>query len=81
MFYAHTRSHEPVNQGRRYWDEASTPLFSFGHGLSYGQFEYSELRVDNDIMTTADTATDGRRGAPCREQSVPLRDPSDPRPS
>ena len=26
MVYAHTRSHEPENQARRYWDEASTPL-------------------------------------------------------
>ena len=39
MVYAHTRSHEPENQWRRYWDEESTPLFPFGHGLSYGRFE------------------------------------------
>src|SRR4029077_1019699 len=26
MTYAHTTSHAPANQGRRYWDEASTPL-------------------------------------------------------
>jgi Glycosyl hydrolase family 3 C-terminal domain/Fibronectin type III-like domain len=30
---SHTRSHEPQNQRRRYWDEPSTPLFRFGHGL------------------------------------------------
>ena len=57
LFYAHTRSHEPENQGRRYWDEASTPLFPFGHGLSYSTFGYRDLRVDRDTMTTADTAT------------------------
>ena len=34
MIYAHTISHEPDNQARRYWDEASTPLFPFGHGLT-----------------------------------------------
>ena len=39
MIYSHTRSHEPENQERRYWDEASTPLFPFGHGLSYGRFD------------------------------------------
>jgi beta-glucosidase len=44
--YSHTRSHEPQNQGRRYWDEPSTPLFPFGHGLSYGRFSYSELIAD-----------------------------------
>ena len=38
MIYSHTRSHEPKNQGQRYWDEASTPLFPFGYGLSYGRF-------------------------------------------
>jgi beta-glucosidase len=37
MIYAHTTSHEPENQSRRYWDEESTPLFPFGFGLSYGR--------------------------------------------
>jgi len=46
MIYAHTRSHEPDNQGKRYWDEESTPLFPFGHGLGYSQFAYSNLTVD-----------------------------------
>ncbi len=46
MIYAHTRSHEPHNQATRYWDEASTPLFPFGHGLSYARFAYSSLSVD-----------------------------------
>ena len=43
MVYSHTRSHEPVNQARRYWDEDGSPLFPFGYGLSYGRFEYSNL--------------------------------------
>ena len=46
MVYSHTRSHEPENQARRYWDEESTPLFPFGHGLSYARFEYGDLTVD-----------------------------------
>jgi beta-glucosidase len=50
MVYSHTRSHEPENQQRRYWDEQSTPLFPFGHGLSYGRFEYRDLTVDRDTM-------------------------------
>jgi hypothetical protein len=37
MVYSHTLSHEPENQRRRYWDEASSPLFPFGHGLSLRQ--------------------------------------------
>ena len=52
MVYAHTRSHEPENQARRYWDEASTPLFPFGYGLSYGRFEYANLTVDQPAVTT-----------------------------
>jgi beta-glucosidase len=46
MIYSHLVSHEPENQDRRYWDEASTPLFPFGHGLSYARFAYSDLELD-----------------------------------
>jgi beta-glucosidase len=57
MTYAHTISHEPENQARRYWDEASTPLFPFGHGLSYGRFAYAELTVDEPGTTPDGTVT------------------------
>jgi beta-glucosidase len=57
MVYAHTRSHEPENQQRRYWDEASTPLFPFGYGLSYGRFEYANLTVEEPVITTGGTVT------------------------
>ncbi len=57
MVYSHTRSHEPENQARRYWDEASTPLFPFGYGLSYGRFEYANLTVDQPAITTSGTVT------------------------
>jgi beta-glucosidase len=55
--YSHTRSHEPHNQGRRYWDEPSTPLFPFGHGLSYGRFTYSDLTVDRPSIPRDGTIT------------------------
>lgn len=48
--YAITRSHDPQQQGRRYWDEESTPLYPFGHGLSYARFTYSNLVVDTDTV-------------------------------
>ncbi len=57
MTYSHTRSHEPENQGRRYWDEPSTPLFPFGHGLSYGRFTYSDLTVDQPSVAPDATLT------------------------
>jgi beta-glucosidase len=56
MIYAHTRSHEPDNQGKRYWDEESTPLFPFGHGLGYSRFEFGDLVVD-DASIRAGAAT------------------------
>jgi beta-glucosidase len=57
FIYSHTRSHEPRNQGRRYWDEPSTPLFPFGHGLSYGRFSYSDLIVDRPSIPPEGTIT------------------------
>jgi beta-glucosidase len=57
IIYSHTSSHEPQNQGRRYWDEASTPLFPFGHGLSYAQFTYSDLTVDHPSISPEGTVT------------------------
>ena len=57
MFYAHTTSHEPVNQGRRYWDEESTPLFPFGHGLSYASFTYADPVLDATSVGTEGTVT------------------------
>ncbi|WP_066516888.1 glycoside hydrolase family 3 N-terminal domain-containing protein [Curtobacterium ammoniigenes] len=47
MHHAVTRSHAPNDQGRRYWDVASTPLYPFGHGLTYTHFEYGTPRVDH----------------------------------
>ena len=57
LIYSHTISHEPGNQGRRYWDEASTPLFPFGHGLSYSRFEYSDLTLDRVQIQAGQTVT------------------------
>jgi beta-glucosidase len=57
MVYSHTRSHEPENQWRRYWDEESTPLFPFGHGLSYGRFSYANLSLDQTTGGPDDTLT------------------------
>jgi beta-glucosidase len=57
MHHAVTRSHDPQEQGRRYWDEESTPLFPFGHGLSYARFAYRDLRVEPASGTADGTVT------------------------
>jgi beta-glucosidase len=57
VIYSHTASHDPGQQDRRYWDEASTPLFPFGHGLSYGRFEYRDLILDRDRIQPGQTIT------------------------
>jgi beta-glucosidase len=57
VIYGHTASHDPGQQDRRYWDEASTPLFPFGHGLSYGRFEYRDLILDRDRIEPGQTIT------------------------
>ncbi|WP_225035135.1 beta-glucosidase BglX [Winogradskyella sp. SM1960] len=38
-----------------YIDVANTPLFAFGHGLSYTKFEYSDLKLSSDELTFNNT--------------------------
>jgi beta-glucosidase len=46
IYYAHNTTQSPENQGKRYWDEESTPLYPFGYGLSYSTFRFSNLKLD-----------------------------------
>lgn len=39
----------------KYLDVPNDPLFSFGHGLTYGRFRYSNLRVPGEGVTENDT--------------------------
>jgi beta-glucosidase len=57
IIYSHTISHEPENQWRRYWDEESTPLYPFGHGLSYGEPVYGQLELDRASIAAGESLT------------------------
>jgi len=47
---------ESIYVGYRYYDKADRDvLFSFGHGLSYTQFEYSNLRLARKNFTPGET--------------------------
>src|SRR5277367_2722611 len=48
IYYAHTASHKPYDSTdftSRYWDLSTSPLYSFGYGLSYTTFSISDLRL------------------------------------
>lgn len=52
-------NHKPSG-GRTHWqgdyvDSSTSPLFAFGHGLSYTQFTYSDLRIDKSMIEAEDT--------------------------
>ena len=55
---------EELYVGYRYYQTAGVPVaFPFGHGLSYTQFAYSDLRADVHSATLTVTNTGDRAGA------------------
>ena len=63
VFYSelHTgRRYEEGSENRfcsRYLDAPNKPLYIFGYGLDYTEYEYSNLSLDKDILTLDDTIT------------------------
>jgi len=57
LVYAHLRTFQPEGQGSRYFEEESTPLYPFGHGLSYADFDYTDLQLDQEEIAVGDTAS------------------------
>jgi beta-glucosidase len=50
-------NHKPTGRGDDYLNLSGKPLFSFGYGLSYSSFEYSEPVLEPGEITTAENAT------------------------
>jgi len=59
VFHSERRSGRPANPTDRftskYLDCPNEPLFAFGHGLTYGRFRYSNLRVTPAAASVQDT--------------------------
>jgi beta-glucosidase len=55
IYYAHNTTQAPENQGKRYWDEESTPLYPFGYGLSYSNFTFSNLKLSRSEIKPGET--------------------------
>lgn len=77
---------EGIFVGYRHYDQRRVePLFPFGHGLSYTQFEYRDLQIDvqvrNPVKVTLQVANTGsRKGAEVVQVYVSDKQASLPRP-
>ncbi|MDQ0391168.1 glycoside hydrolase family 3 N-terminal domain-containing protein [Labrys monachus] len=78
LFFAHYPTGRPYNAQdhytSKYIDVPNTPRFPFGHGLTYGEVEFADLRTSHAELAADDTlrvtATATNRGATRVEETV-----------
>jgi beta-glucosidase len=54
--YARSVTHKPDDRDTRYWNEAGSPLYPFGFGLSYSSFAYTNLKIAKSIVAPGEDA-------------------------
>jgi beta-glucosidase len=58
VFHSERRTGRPANPAdkftSKYLDSPNEPLFAFGHGLTYGRFRYSNLRLSPGQVSVCD---------------------------
>ena len=56
MYYSHNNTGQPANDDiwwtSKYIDSSKEPLYPFGYGKSYTEFEYLSLKTDKDVYKT-----------------------------
>lgn len=58
IYYNHKNTGRPKSEDKftsKYLDVPNTPLFPFGHGLSYTSFSYGNVRIDRTSIGPTDT--------------------------
>jgi beta-glucosidase len=62
IYYAHKNTGRPLAEGKwfqkfrsNYLDVSNEPVYPFGYGLSYTQFEYGEIQLSKSKMTADDS--------------------------
>jgi len=48
-------NHKPTGRGDDYINMTGKPLFPFGFGLSYSKFEYSNIQLEKEIITSSES--------------------------